>query len=1134
MTRFSKIAFGRPSTLAIAVALAVPAAVALPATAQAQQAQQDFNIQAGDLATALQRYSAATGVQLVYSSDLVAGKRSPGVSGQMTPQQALGQLLAGSGLSARVSGNTATLVLTGAAGDVAAAEGERLLGPVRVEGSQGGSYQTPVRGEGIARLGGERGRQASEVKGYKPEVATISGGMPIPVVEIPRSVTVLTPEQLEKQDITSIGEALRRAPGVTVVEGVSGADSSIYIRGQSVTTFTVDGGAPRSLTRGALFGNGLLGLDAYDRVELVRGPNAIFTGEGSPGGAINLVRKRPGEMPIQSVKLEGGTYDRIGVITDLSTPTVFGTPIAFRTVASYRSQDSFIEHYGNEQQGLYGIFDIPLGDRARLEIGANFTRDKIDGYYRGALRAASGKLLDVSPFANSDLPVQSKSIKTEIFSNLYVSLSDTWTAEIGVSYDRTRNHLSQLGGSVEFADDGSAIFPGQIYLTMPEKTIGSAFRANAKLAGRFNTFGLTHNFQLQASKSFEQIPQTSSPAIYAVATISSVEDLLAPQFQSLMPSDPSVVYKSSTLGSSYIAIVDNISWRDLVNFNIALRRDVRGQSNAQVFGGFLDFLSTFGASENEARWRPTYSLSIKPHKNVVIFGSHSDGFFRQDNQYSRSGEVGNYTYTMLQPVEYRNIEAGVKVATGKWLASLTGYVLDQKGLGVLIPGQFACPPRINASGAFQGPCYQAGSVSQRSKGFDLELTGEIVRGLGIVANFNYTSAKTKPAAGSSATPEPLITVAPEKAGNVFIDWNPGFAPKLSLQLGASYRGRYYASGFGTIYDENGDFVDSVPYEVSEKGSIVFDFGADYQVTNNIAINARIENIANRLYFSTPPAVYGSPRTFLAGITWRRAKERSNAADDSFAFGRAENWYVALGAGLNIPLDLKTRAMGAAQDGTSDIRWKFDLRDRTAVSARIGYHVADNVRIEVEGQSRGTEFGAVGGNEVAPFGVCGAFSPGLNQPFDCSHVPGNLNVWTLGMNAVYDFGKKDAFLRPYVGAGAGVARANFSFQGKLLGIGPDTPWPAGSSRRYQEIVDATGGSTSPYVQGIVGIEARLTDAFSFDASWRYLVAPKVGTTTFNQEDPLSSGEQPLTPSIGRVRGTYRSNALFVGIKWKLGS
>lgn len=61
------------SSLALAVALAIPVDIALPAVAQAQEAQQIFNIPAGDLATALNALSSQTGVQLVYSAGIEAG-----------------------------------------------------------------------------------------------------------------------------------------------------------------------------------------------------------------------------------------------------------------------------------------------------------------------------------------------------------------------------------------------------------------------------------------------------------------------------------------------------------------------------------------------------------------------------------------------------------------------------------------------------------------------------------------------------------------------------------------------------------------------------------------------------------------------------------------------------------------------------------------------------------------------------------------------------------------------------------------------------------------------------------------------------------------------------------------------------
>lgn len=91
--------FGLCSSALGALALAVAA----PVAAQAQSPAVQFRVPAGPLQTALPQFAAQSGEQILYSTDLVAGRQSPGVNGALRTDQALTALLQGTGLRARRS-----------------------------------------------------------------------------------------------------------------------------------------------------------------------------------------------------------------------------------------------------------------------------------------------------------------------------------------------------------------------------------------------------------------------------------------------------------------------------------------------------------------------------------------------------------------------------------------------------------------------------------------------------------------------------------------------------------------------------------------------------------------------------------------------------------------------------------------------------------------------------------------------------------------------------------------------------------------------------------------------------------------------------------------------------------------------
>jgi outer membrane receptor for ferric coprogen and ferric-rhodotorulic acid len=95
--------------------------------------------------------------------------------------------------------------------------------------------------------------------------------------EIPQSVSVVTRQMLEDQNIQSLDDAMRTVPGVTVEPGSTGGNhGNFYLRGYAVDTVQIDG-----VNTPASTGNDLssgFGMAMYDRIEVLRGPAGLFQG----------------------------------------------------------------------------------------------------------------------------------------------------------------------------------------------------------------------------------------------------------------------------------------------------------------------------------------------------------------------------------------------------------------------------------------------------------------------------------------------------------------------------------------------------------------------------------------------------------------------------------------------------------------------------------------------------------------------------------------------------------------------------------------------------------------------------------------------------------------------------------------
>ena len=149
---------------------------------------------------------------------------------------------------------------------------------------------------------------------YNPPVATVGGGIPTPVRDIPQSVTVINSTLMQAQGATSLADALRNVPGITMGAAEGGTiGNNFNLRGFSARTdIYLDGMRDRGQVYRDVF--------SLDAVEVLQGPSSMLFGRGSTGGIINQVSKVPYLTPSANVSVTGGTQPSFRVTADYNQP----------------------------------------------------------------------------------------------------------------------------------------------------------------------------------------------------------------------------------------------------------------------------------------------------------------------------------------------------------------------------------------------------------------------------------------------------------------------------------------------------------------------------------------------------------------------------------------------------------------------------------------------------------------------------------------------------------------------------------------------------------------------------------------------------------------------------------------------
>ncbi|MEP6732434.1 MAG: TonB-dependent receptor [bacterium] len=149
---------------------------------------------------------------------------------------------------------------------------------------------------------------AKDTAHVAPVVVTATRS-PLAAGRAPASISVVTGEQLRREGITTVVDALRQVPGVSIVQtGSYGGQTSLFIRGgESKFTKVLIDGVPVNDAGGA-FDFSTLSTDNIDRIEIVRGPASVLYGSDAMAGVVQLFTRSGAGRPHVDVSGRGGRY----------------------------------------------------------------------------------------------------------------------------------------------------------------------------------------------------------------------------------------------------------------------------------------------------------------------------------------------------------------------------------------------------------------------------------------------------------------------------------------------------------------------------------------------------------------------------------------------------------------------------------------------------------------------------------------------------------------------------------------------------------------------------------------------------------------------------------------------------------
>lgn len=740
----SFIRLGALSTLlGLVAALATPLR---PAWAQAGDTSlpaggdvRTFDIPAGPLDAALDRFARAAGVNLSYDAAAVLGVTTNGLSGSYGIYAGLSALLANSGLQAVARpGGGYTLQRPGVDVPGAGSRTDVVMPPLQVTAGRElpGALPKPYPGGQVAK--GARLGVLGNVE----------------VMDAPFTVTAYTAQTITDQQSVTVADVLRNDASVRYTTSDGHNAENFTVRGFDVTSTDLAFNGMYNLLPGTHVPTGFL-----ERVEVFRGPSAMLSGispNGLVGGVINLVPKRAGDEPLARLSAGYLSSSRFGAAADLGRRFGDEKQLGVRFNASASDGDTTLDGQ-RKSEWLLALGLDWRADRWKLELDAYVTRqDQSNG---SPVWVGFGAMSYVLPAPDPRKNMLRGTYVTQQTEGVAlrgeVELFDKWSAWAAVGYSRYRYDGYLNGTLVEVFNalgDARAQTNNQAGFT-------HGYSAEVGVRGGFDTGPFSH--QLTASYTYLRT-RSSGGRTGLVTGAPYITNIYNPNPNPVLAGphgEPTLTTDNIFTGLSFS---DTISlWGD----RVLLTLGVRSQRVQQVMASPRPY--------DESAITPLAGLVVKPWgPSISLFGNYIEGLspgLTVGITYANAGDV-------LPPYRTRQFEAGIKWDTGTFTSTLSLFQIDKPST-VSLPNPGTLPIL-----ALDG--------MQRNRGIEWNVFGELAPSWRVLGGVTFIDAR-QIRASIAANNDKVAPGVPQWTLNLGTEWDVPWVSGLTLSTRVIYTSAQY-------------------------------------------------------------------------------------------------------------------------------------------------------------------------------------------------------------------------------------------------------------------------------------------------------------------------------------------------------
>lgn len=621
---------------------------------------------------------------------------------------------------------------------------------------------------------------------------------PTPLMDVPQSVSLMSAEQINDQALSSIAEVMQYTPGVSIGQGEDHRDQ-ITIRGQNTTAdFFIDG-----LRDDVQYFRPLYNLD---RVEVLRGANALLFGRGGGGGVVNRVTK-VADTTERFTDLAGG-LDTFGAgLVTLDSNLQLSDAHALRFNGMVETIDNHRNFKDGDRWAINPTYTANVGEATRLVA----SWERLDDH----------RVVDRGNPSNRGRPLGGN--KNTFFGSPTLN-ETTFSGDIvRLRADhRLSNHWS-LNATLQYADYDKYYqnlypigFDGQANTVSLDGYLDTTDRENAlaqfNAIGQFVAAGVEHTLLAGAEMGRQQTSNARRDAFFDASQDDQITVAFATVLDIPAVGFPAVVRDSaSDVTFRSVFVQDEIALGEQWSVIAGIRWD---EFDIDV----LDRMAAGGAATGKLQRRdreisPRAGIVFKPVDTVSLYASYSVSFLPRSGDQFLTLTPSTAT---LSPEEFENLEAGVKWSATHNLNIMAAVFEITRDNGAAVDP--ANPERSVLTGT-------------ETRGVELQVMGNLTDHISINASYTRLDGSELGRFVNGVAANRDLAQLPANKVTLWGDWTLSSAWRLGM--GLVYQDEQYASLSNAV---------TLPAFTRVDAALFWD------VNQDLSLQLNVENLLDENYY----------------------------------------------------------------------------------------------------------------------------------------------------------------------------------------------------------------------------------------------------------------------------------------------